>query len=86
MHGNVWELCMDVTHPNFEGAPSGGSAWLEGGTAGPDGEPPRRVLRGGGWRSTHRRVRTASRYSYPPALRSYYVGFRITCAVENKSK
>ncbi|MDP6542624.1 MAG: formylglycine-generating enzyme family protein [Phycisphaerae bacterium] len=86
MHGNVWELCMDVTHKNFEGAPADGSAWLKGGVPLNKGELPRRVLRGGGWRSTNRRVRTASRYSYPPALRSYYVGFRITCAVRQKVK
>jgi len=86
MHGNVWELCMDVTHKNFEGAPTDGSAWLKGGVALNKGEPPRRVLRGGGWRSTNRRVRTASRYAYPPALRSYYVGFRITCTVPTKAK
>ena len=85
MHGNVWEFCMDVAHKNFEGAPADGSAWLKGGTS-KEGELPSRVLRGGGWRSTHRRVRTASRYAYPPALPSYYVGFRITCAVGKKSK
>lgn len=30
MHGNVWEWCLDKWHPNYEGAPSDGSAW-EGG-------------------------------------------------------
>jgi len=85
MLGNVWEFCMDVAHKNFVGAPTDGSAWLKGGTA-KEGELPRRVLRGGGLRSTYRRVRTASRYSYPPAFPSYYVGFRITCAVDRKAK
>jgi formylglycine-generating enzyme required for sulfatase activity len=29
MHGNVWE--WDTWHGNYEGAPTGGSAWLQGG-------------------------------------------------------
>jgi formylglycine-generating enzyme required for sulfatase activity len=30
MHGNVWEWCLDDWHPNYEGAPNDGSAWLDG--------------------------------------------------------
>jgi formylglycine-generating enzyme required for sulfatase activity len=43
MHGNVWEWCQDVWHGNYEGAPTDGSAWIEG------GDQERRVLRGGSW-------------------------------------
>ena len=31
MHGNVWEWCEDVWHDAYEGAPTDGSAWVEGG-------------------------------------------------------
>ncbi|MCK4747129.1 MAG: formylglycine-generating enzyme family protein, partial [Bacteroidales bacterium] len=27
--GNVWEWCEDYYHPNYEGAPDDGSAWLD---------------------------------------------------------
>jgi formylglycine-generating enzyme required for sulfatase activity len=29
MHGQVWEWCLDDWHPNHEGAPTDGSAWVE---------------------------------------------------------
>ncbi len=54
MHGNVDEWCEDVWHPNYEGAPTDGSAWLEG----EDGEPFR-VMRGG-WASATEFVCTSS--------------------------
>ena len=30
MHGNVSEMCLDYEHPNYIGAPTNGSAWLQG--------------------------------------------------------
>ncbi|HAC65819.1 MAG TPA: hypothetical protein DCF68_20385 [Cyanothece sp. UBA12306] len=30
MHGNVWEWCQDDWHDNYDGAPTDGSAWIDG--------------------------------------------------------
>jgi formylglycine-generating enzyme required for sulfatase activity len=46
LHGNVWEWCEDVWHPNYNGAPDDGRAWTTG------GDQNYRVLRGGSWDST----------------------------------
>ena len=70
-----------MMHGNYVGAPSDGSAWIEGGQTNGEGIVSH-PLRGGGLRSTDRRVRTASRHSYAQTASSYYVGFRITCLIE----
>ena len=70
MHGNVWEWCLDHWHENYEGAPTGGSAWLEGEASGS------RVMRGGSWLYDARRARAASRSRYAPVERDVNVGFR----------
>jgi formylglycine-generating enzyme required for sulfatase activity len=44
VHGNAWEWVQDCWHPNYEGAPVDGSAWLTE----DNGECDLRVLRGGG--------------------------------------
>jgi len=41
MHGNVWEWVQDAWHENYQGAPSDGSAWVNG------GDQAQRVRRGG---------------------------------------
>ena len=51
VHGNVWEWCEDAWHANYNGAPTDGSAWLQGGDA------SRRVGRGGSWHSNPRFLR-----------------------------
>ncbi len=81
--GGVWEMCMDIMHKNYEGAPTDGSAWMTG--APKDGEPGH-PLRGGGSHSDHRRVRSASRHSYRQSHKSHYVGFRVCCAIKAKAK
>jgi formylglycine-generating enzyme required for sulfatase activity len=54
MHGNVEEWCEDAWHPNYEGAPADGSAWLDG-----EDSEPSRVMRGG-WASATENVCTSS--------------------------
>jgi len=83
VHGSVWEMCLDIMHKNYEGAPSDGSPWMSGA---PEGEEPSHPLRGGGSHSTDRRVRTASRHSYRQSHSSHYVGFRISCVARPKPK
>jgi formylglycine-generating enzyme required for sulfatase activity len=69
MHGNVWEWCADPLHKNYEGAPSDGSVWLEGGGA-------ERVPRGGSWHYNARFLRSARRYAHTPGYRYDAIGFR----------
>jgi formylglycine-generating enzyme required for sulfatase activity len=75
MHGNVWEWCQDVWHENYEGAPTDGSAWLEGGNQTP------RLLRGGSWLSHPADCRSAFRSRLAPDNATGLVGFRVVCGV-----
>ena len=78
MHGNVFEWCQDHWHSNYDGAPTDGSAWQEG------GDLSNRVRRGGSWVSLPRACRSASRSSYNPGLRGYVNGFRVCCTASRK--
>lgn len=71
MSGNVWELCQDVWHQNYEGAPEDGSAWEQGGNG------SQRVLRGGSWLSAPRSCRAAYRSRVNPYDRANLIGFRV---------
>jgi len=72
MHGNVWEWCQDVWHSNYAGAPTDGSAWVEG------GDDSVRLMRGGSWLVNPQFCRSANRGSrFPDVLNSYTFGFRI---------
>jgi formylglycine-generating enzyme required for sulfatase activity len=46
MHGNVWELCEDHWHDNYNGCPKDGSAWMSDIT---HLNLEKRVVRGGSW-------------------------------------
>lgn len=71
--GNVWEWVADCYRPNFEGAPTDGSAWGNAGTCGAA------LDRGGGWTNLmpgHLRAANRSRAPSPdnPAAS---LGFRV---------
>jgi len=76
MHGNVWEWVQDIRHANYNGAPTDGSAWEEGSGLG----GIFRVNRGGSWRSTARRCRSANR-SAGQSDRLISLGFRLARSV-----
>ena len=70
MSGNVWEWVEDCYNENYNGAPSGGTAWKVGSCE-------RRVLRGGSWFYDARNTRAANRVDGDPALRNNNYGFRL---------
>ncbi len=69
MHGYVWEWCLDVYHPSYEGAPSDGSARVTG-------DSKKRILRGGAYPDLPDMQRSAFRHSAEPAAKSGAIGFR----------
>jgi len=83
MHGNVCEYCLDDWHSNYEGAPTDGSAWLDGNDnlSQRKGSP---VLRGGSWFYNPESCRSAYRLLNFRAVRdtpNYNLGFRVACGV-----
>ena len=70
MHGNVWEWVEDCWNKSYEGAPTDGSAWLQG-------DCSLRVLRGGSWNYRPESLRSAIRSGYRPGVRSGDTGFRV---------
>jgi formylglycine-generating enzyme required for sulfatase activity len=71
MHGNVWDWCQDVWHDSYEGAPTDGSAWVEG------GEQEWRLRRGGSWYAGPRYCRLANRGRIPHYGSTFETGFRV---------
>ncbi len=80
MHGNVWEWCQDMFHPDYRGAPDDGTAWLETGgkrrRGAKDTRGAGRVLRGGSWDDSARSCRSAYRDADDPDARGSDIGFR----------
>ena len=74
MHGNLSEWTQDCWHKSYDGAPTDGSSW----TSPERGDTcNRRVIRGGSWFREAQDVRSASRNSMAPHIRSHEIGFRI---------
>ena len=71
MHGNAWEWVQDVWHENYQGVPSDGSPWVNG------GDQARRVLRGGAWDYFPWNLRSAYRVLNAPDYRGSSTGMRI---------
>jgi formylglycine-generating enzyme required for sulfatase activity len=76
LHGNVCEWVEDSWHPNYEGAPTDGAAWVSG------GDPMRCVIRGGAWDYLPRLLRSAWRDGLPKQCRRDNVGFRVALTIE----
>ena len=74
MHGNVWEWCLDRWHDNYQGAPTDGSAWIEG------ADSTSRLVRGGSWFHDPAHCRSAYRSSVNPFALNYDIGFRVVCS------
>jgi formylglycine-generating enzyme required for sulfatase activity len=80
VHGNVYEWCEDIWNNTYEGAPADGApwvqrrAWLRLGRS-------RRVIRGGGWFSNPRNLRSAYRFRYVADLRLDDLGFRVAATL-----
>lgn len=70
MHGNVWEWVEDCWNPNYDGAPTDGSAWLAGNCE-------VKVLRGGSWDYHKSGLRSANRYYFSQKVRRPNYGFRL---------
>ncbi len=71
MHGNVWEYCADLSHKNYVGAPTDGSAWLDH----PHIEAF--IVRGGSWQNNPDYLRSAMRDFMYKNNRLVSDGFRV---------
>lgn len=70
MHGNVWEWIRDCWNPNYDGAPTDGSAWEQS-------DCSRRVTRGGSWDINAGYLRSANRHWSLRGVRYNGLGFRL---------
>lgn len=70
MAGNVREWVEDCYHPNYDGAPQDGSAWMEPGCEA-------RVARGGAYNKTSDSMRSTWRGHFKPDSLLSVTGFRV---------
>jgi formylglycine-generating enzyme required for sulfatase activity len=73
--GNLAEWVEDCWNDDYKGAPTDGSAWTAG-------QCRLRVLRGGGFDSQARYLRTTSRFRYDINVRFFANGFRVLREVQ----
>ena len=78
MHGNVWEWLEDVWHDSYKGAPTDGSAWIDG-----EGKQSSRsrAVRGGSWYNLPWYCRSAVRNRNEPVTRNVNLGCRLSRTV-----
>jgi formylglycine-generating enzyme required for sulfatase activity/uncharacterized caspase-like protein len=79
-HGNIWEWCADVWHPNYNDAPTDGSPRITGANT------EDHSGRGGSWASSAGYSRSASRDRY--SREGFYldvVGFRLVLSLTSDS-
>jgi len=70
MAGNVFQWVQDCYHPDYNGAPTNGSAWTSG-------DCSNRVVHGGSWYTVPRNLRTALRSWDITDYRNNDLGFRV---------
>jgi len=75
MLGNVQEWTLDCWNADYDGAPTDGSAWIEG-------DCSRAVLRGGSWRNSEGKLRSASRTRPSGTFHNDHTGFRPALSLE----
>jgi formylglycine-generating enzyme required for sulfatase activity len=77
MHGNVWELCADSWHDNYENAPQDGRLWKEEDSK----KLTSKIMRGGSWLNEYPQCRSAMRNCLNQDQTNGTVGFRICCSI-----
>ena len=75
MHGNVWEWCLDEWHDSYGGAPTDGSAWVQGDSL---GESPAACCAAGRGTST---PGTAARLSASASARTAALTSSVSASV-----
>jgi len=77
MAGNVREWTGDSWHPDYNGAPTDGSAWVSA-------DSGIRVVRGGSYADSSTALRSAARLRLPADNADRYTGFRVVREIENR--
>jgi formylglycine-generating enzyme required for sulfatase activity len=72
MHGYVAEWCLDTAHPNYKGAPTDGSAWVDAKVT----DKSQRVIRGGSFADEPHVQRCVARQFVPADARNDKIGLR----------
>ena len=75
MVGNVWEWVEDCWHPNYNGAPQDGSAWIANNNC------RSHVVRGGSWLDDPEVIRSAVRNGDAGDVRDVDLGLRIARSI-----